>query len=845
MDFKSLLQSMDAISESYSTLEPFAVQIINDFDEVVLELVNVPYRLAAAVQDSDFDAVQWLADFSRKDPNLDMTTIEKMVFSPNTVPGFSRGHVIEVQQYLDDLKESVHKGTYGTSHGKEDVRDQYGHKIGKVNKDAETKKDEPKRTRGRPTKAAKDEHGNDIKHDTSGIQSMLGSKPSGKVGKVSAKHKLKDWIEAVEANQLNEGDQVTIAPASASTQVIKQGDKTLGTVNNPQLAGTIKQAIGQGQMTLNPDEDMTEDGGEKWIQKAIKHPGAFTKKAKAAHMGTQAFAKKHAHDSGTLGKQARLAQTLSKMHHESVEEGAKVDRMVAHVKASEKKAGHSDKEAENIAWATANKRGMLDNKNKKSVKESVSLEENKDSLEHIINRFKYEVKNFLKGAEMDNNLYDALYDYYVHSGEMPYGVAKAREGDPHEWVASRFAQDSAKHVQQQPQHTPWHVDPINAATDRVIGGAEKAGSFIKGLMAPKKNPFESKDMKDKQFESWENQLNTLLTEGLTVSSSTGQQGQPDSVSVTANDEDAQKLLSALRQAGIGVFGGEEQPGSPSAYGAPQHEEEPGHGTEIPASPEVVGDGDDMLALIKKMTGIQGGSPKQGPEGTASIDYEPEEDGEDLDHDGDLDEPGERDYQGDEEVSEGFDPVKEVKKSAIEYMQSTGIRNVHDLDAEAIQYIGDENQINYEEVCKILGCELPQELGPVNADDEVDEGNAFTGALAKAKKDGIQPGEKIKVGGKEYPVKEEHDHEDGETCNECGMYECECDSGEQVEESYANSDDDKAFQDLQYMLQTLAGGLNGPKRTQATGNIQKVTMEDTILKDSANLLTDWQKLSGIK
>ena len=35
------------------------------------------------------------------------------------------------------------------------------------------------------------------------------------------------------------------------------------------------------------------------------------------------------------------------------------------LKKSEKKLGHSDKEAENIAWATANKRGMLDNKNKK------------------------------------------------------------------------------------------------------------------------------------------------------------------------------------------------------------------------------------------------------------------------------------------------------------------------------------------------------------------------------------------------------------------------------------------------------------------------------------------------
>jgi hypothetical protein len=51
--------------------------------------------------------------------------------------------------------------------------------------------------------------------------------------------------------------------------------------------------------------------------------------------------------------------------HAPLDEGAKVDRMVKHVAQSEKKLGHSKKEAENIAWATANKRGMLDNKNKK------------------------------------------------------------------------------------------------------------------------------------------------------------------------------------------------------------------------------------------------------------------------------------------------------------------------------------------------------------------------------------------------------------------------------------------------------------------------------------------------
>ena len=49
-----------------------------------------------------------------------------------------------------------------------------------------------------------------------------------------------------------------------------------------------------------------------------------------------------------------------------VQEGAKVDRMVKHIEKSERKLGKSKDEAENIAWATANKRGMLDNKNKKA-----------------------------------------------------------------------------------------------------------------------------------------------------------------------------------------------------------------------------------------------------------------------------------------------------------------------------------------------------------------------------------------------------------------------------------------------------------------------------------------------
>lgn len=48
--------------------------------------------------------------------------------------------------------------------------------------------------------------------------------------------------------------------------------------------------------------------------------------------------------------------------------------------------------------------------------------------------------------------------------------------------------------------------------------------------------------------------------------------------------------------------------------------------------------------------------------------------------------------------------------------------------------------------------VKEEYGPLEEKD-VGEGNAFAKAVIDAKKDGIQPGEKITVGGKQYPVKE--------------------------------------------------------------------------------------------
>ncbi len=56
---------------------------------------------------------------------------------------------------------------------------------------------------------------------------------------------------------------------------------------------------------------------KKWIQKAIKRPGAFTKKAKAAGMSVQEYAskvlKKGSKASTRTKRQAALARTLKKM----------------------------------------------------------------------------------------------------------------------------------------------------------------------------------------------------------------------------------------------------------------------------------------------------------------------------------------------------------------------------------------------------------------------------------------------------------------------------------------------------------------------------------------------------
>jgi len=75
------------------------------------------------------------------------------------------------------------------------------------------------------------------------------------------------------------------------------------------------------------------------------------------------------------------------------------------------------------------------------VAESRLMDSAGETLQHILGRFKHEVKNFEADGDLNDELYHALYDYYSDNGEMPYGVAKARDGDPYNWISDKLGQE--------------------------------------------------------------------------------------------------------------------------------------------------------------------------------------------------------------------------------------------------------------------------------------------------------------------------------------------------------------------------------------------------------------------
>jgi len=715
---------------------------------------------------------------------------------------------------LPELTESevtVHKGTYGNSYGKEDVRDQYGHKIGKVDKGSEAKKDAPKRGRGRPTKGDKDEHGNDTKFDTSGLQGMLGGKPKGEVGKKSVKHSLKDWMEVVSDNMINESEI--------------DGDK---------------------------EEPMKKAIGDKW--KPAKTSNAFTQTAPYP-----SFKKKN-----PVAKKVKETKDLP---------GDQDDLDVAPPKGK---------------LTSADFKALGD---KKKVSEARVMEESEYTYEKIGKILAQENPTLASDSDEFAN---AVYHEMIQMGMTPKSAHYKLNHDPdflgevvtayHHYLGQGTVDEAKTNTNgmgQTPPYMPpkkpengmgsivqgtWQSNPRGTvkAPSGDPEGVKEAGSFIRNL-ASSRRAFEGKNMKDLQLESWDKELDSLLNENLTISTTIDDQGH-DSVNVSATEGNAHEIIELLRNAGLGGLGGAKQEHGQEVnnYGLPMSgDEHQGPEAQLiavgdPHAHDSMGDegGDDMMALIKKMTGIEDSGEEHNHE----------------EHEGECETCGESPCACDDE------PEKVDEAGVEEGNEFSGNR------AEAVK--------NHQSSFEVDGKEYPvQEANDGNLAnnakpyDEVTQGDVVSGRLGQDEQGG----------------KEEVD-EGQETCNECGypMESCGCDYEEVNEsaasqydsetqerikaatpkqlsqmayefggdpshyehelkmlqqakaelsrqlEEYANDADDTADQDLEFMMRTLSGGGGmGEKRSQSTAPIIKiVTAEGTLMKDSTDLLSDFRKLSGI-
>jgi hypothetical protein len=140
-----------------------------------------------------------------------------------------------------------------------------------------------------------------------------------------------------------------------------QGDSVeLWGFTNPKTISKISRdpsdnSIKQFEFNNDPDDVWPRTESAEYNGQFLMYSAFFGDKKSADHALTMLM----------LQASADLNIRNHITEQQDMAEGKKVDSFVDAVKKSEIKAGHAAKEAESIAWATANKRGMLNNRNTK------------------------------------------------------------------------------------------------------------------------------------------------------------------------------------------------------------------------------------------------------------------------------------------------------------------------------------------------------------------------------------------------------------------------------------------------------------------------------------------------
>jgi hypothetical protein len=499
----------------------------------------------------------------------------------------------EMLETLSQLSEATKETGKGRVHTAEPGG--YGRKFD-TDEEGDEKKDKApavKRGRGRPKKGA-DDSGEVKKYDNAkALQSfMIGNVPkkSKELEKLpKKKHSLKEYFDALDAS-INEAEQLTIEPAKQNTQVIKQGSQVIGSVTNPTLAATIKSAIGKGEMTLAGDK--LGEGDDDYSAKKARAGKDIGKPGKAFAQ----IAKKAAERYGSEEKGKKVAGAiLAKLRAKTNEADQPPNDSLSSPLTMEAKTkpDYIDLDKDGNKKESMKKAASDAKQDKKKVNESM----HKHTSARLLGKAHALAKEGYNCKYEDMEEAKCYHEGYKEGLDECYGkgVYEAAPATPPATVGGMANQ--AEDMAMEDEFGEGNLFTGNLAKARAAG---KSHADLDG-----DGDLEKVSEFAMAFENWDNQLNQLLTEnekveeGMTVSISKGQQGMPDSVSVSAQDQEADALLGLIKQAGLGLFGGEDKP---NLGLMPAHDHEPAEIGAQGDNIDVVGDHDGMMALIKKVTG---------------------------------------------------------------------------------------------------------------------------------------------------------------------------------------------------------------------------------------------------
>jgi hypothetical protein len=273
---------------------------------------------------------------------------------------------------------------------------------------------------------------------------------------------MKKYLDLFEAAPMPTGSTALPATtpavtANPATKPVKPGDASAyvggpvdATAQTPDTSKAIPNT--QSKMVNNPMQDFEED-----IEETVEEELVEMMRLSGLALTEKAVSKQQ--------------QKFMGMVH-AMQKGEKVKGASAELKKAAK--GMSKKDAKD--FASTKHKGLP-----KKVTEDVMLDEGGSTLNHIANRFKYEVKMFMQAGVMDNDLYEALSDYYIDRGEVPYGVAKGKPGFPEmtQWVEERFYADMGSDMSESAHMYEVVDDPLNELAK--LAGLEEDGAGQFGM----------------------------------------------------------------------------------------------------------------------------------------------------------------------------------------------------------------------------------------------------------------------------------------------------------------------------------------------------------------------------